>query len=233
MKLEDSKILIVDSENLLKEIEMLYVRDLRVGEDSPLLRVRIKQFVDNMNSALDYAAFAAFTEYCAPRIKVEKPEKLKQKERRVYFPCVKERSDFNKKISENFEYLREEKLEIVGIFEKYQPFPAKSKWLDYLKELVNSNKHRNLTKQTMQHTQKINRIVSSNGASIINGTIISEDGFFPFKFADENGNESPIISNDSEHIIEFMFSNIDQPVIPTLRRIIRSVPTIIRDLEKI
>lgn len=233
MELEDSKILIVDSENLLKEIEMLYVRDLRVGEDSPLLRVRIKQFLDNMNSALDYAAFAAFTEYCAPRIKVEKPEKLKQKERRVYFPCVKERSDFNKKISENFEYLREEKLQIVGIFEKYQPFPAKSKWLDYLKELVNSNKHRNLTKQTMQHTQKINRIVASNGASIINGTIISENGFSPFKFADENGNESPIIINDSEHIIEFMFSNIDQPVIPTLRRIIRSVPTIIRDLEKI
>lgn len=232
MALEDSKILIEDSKNLLKEIESLYSRDLLNGEDSPLLRVRIKQFLENINSALDYAAFSVFTEFCAERLKKEQPNKFAFKERNVYFPCkLKKGGDggFLNYITDRFPYLEQENPIIIETFEKFQPFPAKSKWLSYLKDLVNSNKHRTLLKQVQQQTTSINRLTASNGSSIVGGTII---GDFPFKFVNEDGSEATITSFDGDIKIEFMFSNINQPVIPTLRRIIRSAPTVINDIEK-
>jgi hypothetical protein len=65
---------------------MLYARDIKIGQDSPLLRIRIKQYLENVNSALDYAAFTISTKFCAPGIVENEPDKLEFREGRVYFP---------------------------------------------------------------------------------------------------------------------------------------------------
>jgi hypothetical protein len=182
---------------------------------------------------LDYAAFFVFTEYCGPRIKVEEPEKLTFRESRVYFPCLKEQEKFDNYINDRFKHLAEEENKIVEVFKKYQPFPTKTKWLSYLKDLVNSNKHRTLLKQVRQHTTRINNLTASNGASITGLTVISENDSFPFEFVNEDGSKANITNFDGEHKIEFIFPNINQPVLPTLKRIIRSAPTVIKDIEEI
>lgn len=236
MILSDSKILINDSKNLLEEIEYLYLHDINFGQDSPLLRVRIKQFLENINSALDYAAFSVFTEYCAVRVKKERPTKFNNIERNVYFPCKVKKDgngSFNKYIDERFPFLVEEKPEIVDIFAMYQPFPSKSKWLLYLKELVNSNKHRTLLKQKSQHTTSINRLTTSNGSSISGITVVNSEDSLPFHFVNGDGSEEEMTNFNVEIKVEFMFPNIDQPVLPTLNRIIRSAPSIIENLEKL
>jgi hypothetical protein len=107
-----------------------------------------------------------------------------------------------------------------------------TKWLKNLKDLVNSNKHRTLLKSTRQQTTAIKHLTAKNGASIQNLTVISPDGSFPFKFEDDDGNDSPITSFEGNVKVEFLFSNINQPVLPTLRRIIRSAPTVTTDLKK-
>lgn len=236
MILEDSKILINDSRELLQEIESLYLQDISIGYDSPMLRVRIKQFLENINSALDYAAFSVFTEYCAERVKQEKPHKFVNIEKNVYFPCKQKKEGqygFDKYIDERFPFLKEEKPEVVEIFSKYQPFPTKSKWLFYLKELVNENKHRFLLRQNIQHTNVINHLTASNGTVIDSIAIITPDGSLPFRFLNEDGSEGTITSYDGEKIVELIFPKINTPVLPTIKRIIRSAPTIISDLEKL
>ncbi|MEH7605246.1 hypothetical protein, partial [Priestia megaterium] len=232
MTLEDSRILFDDSKALLQEIELIYDRDIKAGESSPLLRVRIKQFLDNINSCLDYIAFEVFTTLCAENVKeTEGIKKLVFREGRVYFPCLDEPSKFDNYIKDRFPTLEATNRELISIFKKYQPFPTRPKWLKNLKVLVNSNKHRNLSKQQSQHSAMINSLTAANGASISNLRIITDDGVLPFRFVDENGNDSPITSFDGSITIEFIFSEINQPLLPTLKRMLRSIPSLINEVE--
>ncbi|MED4267317.1 hypothetical protein [Priestia megaterium] len=233
MELEDSRILIDDAANLLEEIEILYARDIEIGEDSPLLRVRIKQFLENINSALEYAAFTAFTEFCADRVKNERANHFERIERNVYFPCKLQKDGdygFNKYMNERYPYLDQEKPEVIDVFEKYQPFPTRSKWLSNLKDLVNSNKHRQLSKQSHRKSMHINHLLTASGGGIF-GVTLEGSGSQPLISFEGEGSQP--ISFDGSIEYFFTFDEIDQPVLKVLRRIYKSAPLIISDLEKI
>lgn len=232
MKLQDSQILINDAKNLLGEIEIIYNRDIKAGEDSPLLRVRIKQFLDNINSCLDYAAFYIFTKYCADRLKEENLKKFERLEKRIYFPCVLKLSEgdsFNEYMNKKFPYLEEENPDIIRIFEKYQPLPAQSKWLSHLKDLVNSNKHRRLSKQQPRQTMNINQLNFAGGGFISGLTLVGEGTSPLIEF---EGDAAQPVYFDGSVDFEFIFKELDQPVLKVLKRIYRSAPSIINDLEK-
>lgn len=232
MSLEDSKLLIEDSEKLLSEIKIIHDRDISSGKDTPLLRIRIKQFLENINSALDYAAFHIFKEYCAKKIQENEPGKFSFRESRVYFPCLDDREKFENYINDRFKYLKDENEELINILAKFQPFPTRSKWLKNLKLLVNNNKHRELTQQKRQHSTQINRLTASNNSSISNLTIISEDGTLPFVFLNNDGSHAEIISFDGEIKNEFIFPELQSPVLPVLVRMIKSAPTVVEDIER-
>lgn len=231
MKLQDSQILINDAKNLLDEIEIIYGRDIKTGEGSPLLRVRIKQFLDNINSCLDYAAFYIFTEYCADRLKEENPKKFDYLERNICFPCKSKLSGdggFNNFMSEKFPNLEEENHDIIRIFQKYQPLPTQSKWLSHLKDLVNRNKHRKLSKQQHRQTMNINQL-NFAGGGFISGLTLVGDGSSPL--ISFEGDAAQPVHFDGSIDFEFIFTELDEPVLKVLKRIYKSAPSIISDLE--
>ncbi|MCT8138650.1 hypothetical protein H1D32_13400 [Anaerobacillus sp. CMMVII] len=239
MVLEDSKILIDQSKQLLHEIEHIYEQDIRIGVDSPLLRVKIKLYLENINSALDYTAYKIFLEYCANAIKEREPDKYSFREGRVYFPCLEEKSKFDNYINDRFKYLSAEKEEIIDILAKYQPFPLRSKWLKYLKELVNNNKHRYLSVHSCQTHTHFDNLIMPGGAQFRNLTIVTEGDSVPIAYGDQpidfqNPNTIPegtVFKGSVEK--DFYFKEIDQPVLKTLKRIYRSAPTVINDIEKL
>lgn len=231
MSLEDSLLLIEDSKRILEEITNIHNRDIVSGHDSPLLRIRIKQYLENINSALDYAAFYIFKKYCAEHIMKEEPDKYSFRESRVYFPCLDDRKKFDNYINDRFKYLREEHEELVNILARFQPFPARSKWLKNLKLLVNDNKHRELMQQKKQHRTEINKLTASNNSSISNLTIISENGILPFVFVNEDGSKAKVTSFDGQVKYEFIFPELKEPVLLVLERIMKSAPTVIENIQ--
>jgi hypothetical protein len=234
MTLSDSKILLEDAENLLKEIEIYYEKDLENGFVSPILRVRIKQYLDNVLASLEYATYEIFSKYCAKHIPANK---LKRSEGRVYFPSLDEKSKFDNYINERFPKLLEEKAEIVDILAKYQPFPTRPKWLSHLKLLCNNNKHRYLSNQIHQTHTHIDNLLFPEGGGITGITFVAQGDTQPIAYNDEpldleNPNNLPAGVNYQGSVVKgFYFTEIDEPVLKTLKRIYRSAPSIISDLE--
>ncbi|WP_336863684.1 hypothetical protein [Peribacillus frigoritolerans] len=208
MLLPDSKILLHDAKRLLDEINHLYSDAIHAEEIPPILRVRVKQFLDNVNASLEFAAFEIFNTYCSEQVKQikRKPKDFERHENSIYFPVWDSKTAFDNYIDTKFVSLRNEQPDIVAILQKYQPFPTRPKWLRTLKDLVNTNKHRNLSKQSQRHVTHIKNL------EIHNGEIKNFEG-------------------STEQYISF--DDIDQPVLKTLKRIFASAPTVIEDLEKI
>ncbi len=236
MALTDSKILIEDAKNLLKEIEFLYERDLKNGFVSSVLRVRIKQYLDNVLASLEYATYEIFSKYCAKHIS---SNKLKGSESRVYFPSLDEKIKFDNYIDNRFPKLVEEKPEIVDILAKYQPFPTRPKWLKHLKLLCNNNKHRYLSNQVHQTHTHIDNLRFPGGGGISGITLVTQGDTSPVAYGDypldlENPNNLPQgVSYKGAVVKDFYFAEINEPVLKTLKRIYRSAPTIILDLDTI
>ncbi|MCB5235518.1 hypothetical protein [Niallia circulans] len=236
MTLSDSKVLIEDAKNLLKEIELIYEIDLKNGFVSPILRVKIKQYLDNILASLEYATYEIFSRYCAKYIP---SNKLKWSESRVYFPSLDDKRKFDNYINDRFPKLLDEKPEIVDILAKYQPFPTHSKWLKHLKLLCNNNKHRYLSNQTYQTNTQIKNLRFPEGGGISGFTIISQGDKSPVAYNDqpldlENpSNLPPGVNFNGSVVKDFYFTEINEPVLKTLKRIYRSTPTIILDLETV
>ncbi|WP_424765687.1 hypothetical protein [Paenibacillus sp. sgz302251] len=233
MSFEESKLLLNQAKITLQEIESSYDHYLSLKDVSVELQLKIKDFLDKVNPALDYAAFKIFTTYCA---KYVSPEKLNRAESIVYFPYKKNITDFEDYLKKVFPNLVADKPDIVDIFKKYQPFPARSKWLYYLRELVSHNKHRNFTKQSLRQTTNINYLNLPGGNQLIGVTLVTEGNGQPISI---NGQHVDL--ENSPHNMgfngsietDFIFKDIDQPVLKTLKRIYASAPTVIKDLEQI
>ncbi|MEZ0482659.1 hypothetical protein [Planococcus sp. SSTMD024] len=222
MNFSESKLLLRDAEEKLKEIEILYNKVFDNEGSTNLLKMKIKQYLDNVFSALDYLAFSIFMEYSAKNVPSVAIEGHKSK---VYFPITESNKEFSKYVKRAFPGLIEENPEIVEAIRKYQPFPGRSKWLKDLKVLANGNKHRNLTKHTQQRDTYIKEIKFANGAVIKNFYVSSPDDILPFS-------GGPIISIEGSTEKHIMFADLEKPVLKTLKRMYASAPTIIEDIEK-
>lgn len=220
MNFSESKMLIEDAQHKLQEIEKLHANAFRDEASKNLFKMKIKQYLESVFSALDYLAYTIFNEYSAKNVSSERLEGHKSK---VYFPIRETEKEFLTLIKRTFPGLIEDYPEIVDIFRKYQPFPARSKWLLHLKVLANGNKHRNLTEQQFQRKVHIEHAETLGGGTLKNVTLINAGNPFGGPFVSFKGSiEQGIV-----------FEDIGQPVVKTLKRIYASAPTIIKDLESI
>ena len=92
MSLSEIKYLIGDAGKNLDFIKSSYVTSLNHSEVSIALRLKIKHFLEDVKSALDYIGFYVFTEYCTKDLPQKKVDELVK---RLYFPNKKEKNTFD------------------------------------------------------------------------------------------------------------------------------------------
>lgn len=220
--------LITDSKSILDNLVRNYSdleKVLNVETQIPMpLKIKSKQFLENIKSSFDYATYALYTNQ--PSIsKLDEKTNINNLNR-LQFPNKKTRKDFNKFVNQ---YCFDEPfISIIHEAEKIQSYNLKSgemNWFKMLNKLTNTNKHRYLSMQTGK--------VFIRGKSLTlnyNGqNVMMSDGFkiqWPgVAISDQSGSLSfgeailhnlPNITGEYKLTQEFMFSDTRTLVIPTL-----------------
>jgi hypothetical protein len=231
MHTDDYRFMLESAKEHLDELDILYKDCLRVQEVPKRLTNKIRYFLNDIESGLDYISYRIFNQYCIKHI--DDPNKIESQKKQVNFPLYDTKDWFDKKINKIFPGLRSERPDIIEIFESRQPFiKGKEYWLPIFNRLVNNNKHRELEKQ--QRKQKthvfngqIGGITMRNVTFENVGTPIVYNGF-PINFFDP----SPFDSNfNFKTTIEFVFKFQNLPVLPTLSAILDGATSVINELE--
>lgn len=158
---DDARELVTHSEAKLQIICDLHQQCLTEQMIKPGLLIEIKNFMENLRSALDYCASMLFNKY----------GHSKKASPKIYFPYAKltdEKGQFRTKIVERaIPGLLSSRPDIVDKLESYQHFGNTGNWLPLFMELTNENKHEQLTPQT----QKQYTIVHISGTIPPGGTV--------------------------------------------------------------
>lgn len=235
---EDS-IACLDVANILlfdiKEKQKLSIEDKDI---IPYMKVDIKNFLENCRSPLDYVAQYIFEEHCKNEyIQEQMLKKKKNLNPRIYYPIRGDKESFMKEIDKIYFPLKQNKSEIINIFQKGQLFTSpRNPSLHYLNFLTNQNKHRNLTKHERQIATHIrnykdefnntykNVCSSNNYGIVINGVPL---GKMAIKAISEKKEIDATIN------VEYYFKDLNKSVIPTLEGIYKTVNMIIKEIKEV
>ncbi len=236
---DDANQLIQFAKDHLPKIEESYAASLSEKEITPRLLIEIKNFMENLRSALDFAAHGIFQKYGSTTSSNPK----------IYFPYAsssQSKLDFQNshRIDACIPGLSASRPDIVTKIESFQHFASPgNRWLPVFMDLNNENKHQHLTPQTRKEIKEL-RIYSggasismtpgasismSTGASIqIGGMIIPGGQNFDV-------NKPPItIGPGKKEVItwvSFHFSTNDEPVLPLLKQALEGVTLFVQDLS--
>jgi len=156
---QNAKELINHAMHSLCKIKQSYHDSLSEKIIKPPLLIEIKNFMENLRSALDYSAHGLFDKYGD-----------KTKKQNIYFPYAwsgLSSTDFKKMniIDSKIPGLSISRPDIVKVIMSYQTFSSvENDWLPKFMELCNENKHQNLTPQTRKEKKQLN--ISSGRVSI-------------------------------------------------------------------
>jgi hypothetical protein len=149
----DIEILLMSCEKEIQEIQGAYDASLHDQAISPDLRVKIKNFFENLRSVLDYIACDICDSLCGggdPRV-------------RVYFPIFATRENFESNVRQRFPDIQSIAQDLWDYLEGIQPYHDAYKWLGVFGEITNLNKHRNLVPQVRGETEQV-RVTTPTGS---------------------------------------------------------------------
>jgi hypothetical protein len=157
---DDANELIKHAENDLVKIREAYEASLHAKEITGALRVQIKNFIENLRSALDFCAHGLFDKFgSSPKANPK-----------IYFPYAtasQERATFQKtgRIEACIPGISASRPDIVQSLLEMQHFGSHGyAWLPDLMDLTNENKHERLTPQVRKEWKELR--ISGGGASI-------------------------------------------------------------------
>ena len=233
---DDSISLIEDAKNTLLEIKNSYAESLHEKEVKSKLLIKIKNFMENLRSALDFSSHYLFDKYGSSTVSNPK----------IYFPYAwgeLDLAEFRRRnlIENKIPGLSSNRPDIAIAIEDFQHFSdEKNSWLPKFMDLNNENKHQRLTPQTRTEDKELNikfdnglTAISLSGGSIIHlaegstmeiGDSIIRGGQ---TFSAEN---PPIIENGNTQIItwvSFEFTDLNEPVLPFLEKALNGCEKIV------
>jgi hypothetical protein len=224
--LSDSRACLAVAYSMLENIKNEY-REAILKDNTPsTLNVTIKNFLENVRSSLEYSTHYIFTTHCSIHYNAKELER-----KNVYFPIRKTQSSFDECINSDFRGLRDDKPEIYQILKSCQSFNGQM-WAQHLATLSNKNKHIKLTKQ-----KKKNKIVNIvHGKDFFDNNfknVVFEDCNVGLSYNDKYDQDAHIFFKDFNMKVEFeyLFEDINQPVIPTLQDIYSGANLIISKLS--
>lgn len=234
----DATQLLKHAEAELPTIREAYERSLAEKKVRASLQVEIKNFLENIRSALDFAARGLYDKYGSSR-------KSKQ---RIYFPYAttnQDRATFEEsgRIDVCIPGLQESRPDLVQWLLEIQHFGSRPcSWLPDFMDLANENKHERLTPQVRNELKELR--VTGGGASIgmgegssisvapgasisIGGAIIGGAQTFGV------GRPPRVQGGKVETItwISFEFESNGRPVLPFLEEILNGASYIVRELS--
>ncbi len=146
---DDARTLVDHCEAKNEAIRAMYARCLAAETVAPELQVEVKNFMENLRSALDYCASALFSKYGSST----------KSHPKIYFPCVfppKDRVAFrNTVVEQKIPGLLASRPDIVDILESYQYFGHTGNWLCSFMRIVNEHKHEHLTGQVKKQYKTV------------------------------------------------------------------------------
>lgn len=238
---DDAKELVGHCKPTFNKIEQAYKESLHDREIKKTLLIEIKNFMENLRSALDFTAHGLFDKY--GNSTPSKP--------RIYFPYAwasldKVHFQSNNIIEKNLPGVTANRPDIATKIESYQHFEnVANSWLPKFMELNNENKHQQLTPQIRKETKQLN--ISSGGASISlgqgasislgHGASISFGGLvIPGGQSFDANNPAKIIGQGKQEVItwiSFLFSTNNELVLPLLKQALDGTEKIVNELSNI
>ena len=236
---DDAKELIKYARGRLPEIQSAYETSLSDQKVKPQLLIEIKNFMENLRSALDFTAHGLFDKYGAST----------SRSPRIYFPyatlnqsetCFRRSS----KIDACIPGLSSNRPDIAEKIISFQHFSAEqNKWLPIFMQLNNENKHQQLTPQTRKEKKELK--MSSGGASVSIGSHASisvgrgasvQIGRMIVPGGQSFSADKPPVTfgpGKKEVItwVSFHFSTTDTRVLPLLNQALEGVSRIVPELE--
>lgn len=201
------------------------------------MNMEIRYCLSDLQSALDYFAYALFMKYQYPKLLDKQLEinKLESKQRSVYFPHNYMHSDFNKKIKDHFQGLQQDYPQIFSKIKEIQPFNFRDKndsWLFILNKYANESKHRNLTKTSKYQNANIKYFeyggnIFENNTFVNVGEAVNIEGITLTKEIAQ-AHELPF---DGEITTVSIFEESGKPIVSTLENIITHVEKLLAYLD--
>jgi len=240
---EDAQALVAHAREAFKGLQVAYGASLREKAVKPALLIQIKNLLENLRSALDYAAAGLHEKYGEPGCGHPK----------IYFPYALESQSaaaFRKsgRIEKCIPRLSASRPDIVRKLEAYQAFadPANA-WLPRFMFLCNKNKHQRLDPQVRQEAKELR--ISSGGAvgmRVSEGSSVKLGRGASIRFGgglvttgeqtfDVDNPPVPIGPGSVESItwVDFRFASNSEPVLTLLTAAIDGVAGIVAELESL
>ena len=238
---DDAKELVAHAGEGFSKIRAAYDASLRDKEVKKTLLIEIKNIMENLRSALDFAAHGLFERYGSSS----------KTHPKIYFPYATAEQtlvDFQQanRIEQCIPGVSANRPDVPGKLESYQHFADNlNRWLPIFMDLNNENKHRRLTPQIRKETRELR--ISSGGTSINmgEGTSISMGpgasirmGGLTIPGGQKFGVNRPprtVGSGKTEVItwVSFHFASNNEPVLPLLEQALNGVGQIVNELSAI
>ena len=117
----------------LKNIEQQYEEALSGKKIPTSLQIDVKNFMENLRSALDYMAHDIYEAILKP----ERDKSGKKEIERIYFPYGKTESDFKSALGSSLPELKSLNPKIFALVEDVQPHKYNEDWLYQFCRIVN------------------------------------------------------------------------------------------------
>ena len=236
---EDAAGLVQHAEQELPKIREAYEASLHAKTISQSLLIEIKNFFENLRSALDFVASGVFG-----RLGVS----VKNRPPKIYFPYAtagQTRAIFEQsgRIEVCIPGINKVRPDIVQLLLEMQRFGSRGyTWLPAFMELTNENKHQRLTPQVRKETKQLR--IAGNGAtislgqgasiSIGSGASISIGGAVIPGGQSFDVDRPPRVEGGKAEVttwVSFYFAANDQPVIPFLESALKGIREIVKELS--
>jgi len=241
MRTEQVNALLEHGQTDLNNIEEQYNKALNTTTIPSSLQIDIKNFMENLRSALDYIAHDIYEQQIAGHRASTGQSEITN----IYFPYGKTEDDFKSGIGSSLPDLKAVSPNLYNILESIQPFKVADDWLYDFCSILNEKKHNTLSPQIREEKRSLN--IDFGGASIQMGpgSSISGTGFIGTSTAgirlqdDTISGDSPAqrtsgnINQTIKRWISFNFADTGLEVLPLLKKALTSIKGISSDVYQI
>ncbi|GAA5416188.1 hypothetical protein Pryu01_01220 [Paraliobacillus ryukyuensis] len=172
MRKKHCDLIIEELEEIINDIKTKEVK-LVESDEKDIMMPKVKSFLEHCRSILEYCAQDTFEKVLSPE---EREKKSKSRNNKVYFPYGHRRDIFERNIHNNFPGLRSDNS-VYKLIEKMQDYnrPYDKKFLSYMCDITNQNKHDKLSTHDRSSSTTIN---IGDFISATNTNIIIKDSYF-------------------------------------------------------
>ncbi|MEC2162888.1 hypothetical protein [Bacillus velezensis] len=228
--MSDSLYLIEEATDIFEKIVALHEQALIEDLDRSL-SFKVKNFLETLNSSLDYAAYDLFEIFCLEKAKL-RHSNINHIKRKIYFPCYPQEKTFDKEVNKCFVGLESDHKEIFQLLKKSQPFYYGDFWLKEFKNITNESKHIKLTRNKKLKSGVIN-YATIPGINMSNLQFKgSEHPFSVNGVPVKDLNNNPYTSEYNGKVnAYFSFEKTRKPVLDTLQFYLKMIKGIVTQIN--